>query len=228
MGGGSRRLVVVDRHQLFVSSLALALDQRGVVCRPVATAELTAAGVLKAVAQRPDDIVLLSMDLGGAHGIEVLTSLHRTEVPVVALVDDEAPRAVGEALWAGADAVASRTWSPHRLVDLVGRMRSGRPAVPDSLRQRLVGAYENELGPDRIKVARLSVQERNLLSHLMEGHGVAEVAAMRTVSEATVRTQARTVMRKLEVSSQLAAVAVARRAGFRPGALREPRTQGRV
>ena len=214
------RLVVVDRYELFAGALALALEDRTVACHRVVPSELTISGILRSVARHRADVVLLSMDLGTVDPVDMLASLRQDGRRVVALVADDRPQRTGEAYWAGADAVAARTWSLDRLVDVVDQAVLGRPAVPAPVRDRLVSAYQAEIGPYRARLARLSAQEKNLLAHLMEGRGVAEVAAIRTVSEATVRTQARTVLRKLEVSSQLTAVAVARRAGYRPSTLR--------
>ena len=55
-----------------------------------------------------------------------------------------------------------------------------------------------------------------MLRQLMQGHQVREIARLNVVSEATVRTQVKSILAKLEVSSQLAAVGLAHEAGWRP------------
>jgi two-component system nitrate/nitrite response regulator NarL len=62
----------------------------------------------------------------------------------------------------------------------------------------------------------LSQRESEILSHLTWGQAVGEIARLSFVSEATVRTQVRSVLAKLGVSSQLAAVALARSNGWVP------------
>ena len=49
----------------------------------------------------------------------------------------------------------------------------------------------------------------------MEGHTVRDIAHLSVVSEATVRTQVKSILAKLEVSSQLAAVGLANTTGWR-------------
>ena len=49
----------------------------------------------------------------------------------------------------------------------------------------------------------------------MKGRTVREIATLGVVSEATVRTQVKSVLAKLEVTSQLAAVGLAHQAGWR-------------
>ena len=54
-----------------------------------------------------------------------------------------------------------------------------------------------------------------MLGHLTEGHTVRDIARLSVVSEATVRTQVKSILAKLEVSSQLAAVGIAHAVGWR-------------
>jgi len=62
--------------------------------------------------------------------------------------------------------------------------------------------------------AILTERERHVLAELMEGHCAEEIAVAACVSISTVRSQIKSILQKLGVSSQLAAVALARRAGW--------------
>jgi DNA-binding NarL/FixJ family response regulator len=61
------------------------------------------------------------------------------------------------------------------------------------------------------KLSRLTQREREVLAELARGHRAHAVAEKYVVSLATVRTQIRSVLSKLEVGSQLEAVALYRR-----------------
>ena len=50
----------------------------------------------------------------------------------------------------------------------------------------------------------------------MKGQTVREIATECVVAEATVRTQVKSILAKLEVTSQLAAVGLAHRVGWQP------------
>jgi DNA-binding NarL/FixJ family response regulator len=69
----------------------------------------------------------------------------------------------------------------------------------------------------RHRLDRLTHREREVLGELVEGHGVHDIASTDVVSEATVRTQVKSILAKLEVSSQLAAVGLAHRVGWQGG-----------
>lgn len=219
MGTGSERVTIVDRHEMVAGALEGALSTRAFECRRVVTAGLTPGMVVRRVLRGRADVVLLSMDLGCIDPSPVIASTHDQGCPVVALVADESDSRVGEALWAGADSIAPKSWSLDRLAEVVEGTLHGQSTIDPSVRGRLLAEYEAGVCSNRTRVARLTVQEKDLLAHLMEGRTVGEVAKTRTVSEATVRTQAKAIMTKLEVSSQLTAVAIARLAGYHPDAL---------
>lgn len=67
----------------------------------------------------------------------------------------------------------------------------------------------------------LSKRESEVLHLLMEGMSVTKIAETSFVSVGTVRTQVKAILRKLGVSSQVAAVALAYRSGW-PGVDNEP------
>ena len=63
------------------------------------------------------------------------------------------------------------------------------------------------------RLDRLSVRERQVLDRLAEGRQAVAIAIEFGVSLATVRAQIRSVLTKLQVGSQLAAVALVNEAG---------------
>ncbi len=85
---------------------------------------------------------------------------------------------------------------------------------------RRLEALRGELEP----LQELTPREGRVLGHLMEGRSAEEIADCEFVSVATVRTQIRAILRKLDVNSQLAAVARARRAGWSPPSEKRPET----
>jgi DNA-binding NarL/FixJ family response regulator len=62
--------------------------------------------------------------------------------------------------------------------------------------------------------AVLTEREQFVLAELIEGHCAEEIASDAVVSISTVRSHIKSILQKLGVSSQLAAVALARRAGW--------------
>ncbi|MGH8890743.1 MAG: response regulator transcription factor, partial [Acidothermaceae bacterium] len=80
-------------------------------------------------------------------------------------------------------------------------------------------AHERQLAP----FDALTARERDVLAELIHGRQVNEISRLLFVSEATVRTHVRAILLKLDVTSQLAAVAQATEAGWNRAAV-EPRS----
>lgn len=91
-----------------------------------------------------------------------------------------------------------------RLVDQALRDRGSLGAAPADLRRRAAEAAA---------LARLTPQEHQVLHALMSGASAADIAAASHRSLHTIRSHIRSVLTKLGVSSQPAAIAVAARSG---------------
>ena len=86
-------------------------------------------------------------------------------------------------------------------------------------REQLIQLWREQRERLQVLIDRLQLltpREQTVLSHLMKGQQVREIAHQSVVSEATVRTQVKSILAKLEVSSQLGAVGMAHEIGWSP------------
>jgi DNA-binding NarL/FixJ family response regulator len=94
--------------------------------------------------------------------------------------------------------------------ELIANLASGwRPDLSRRERKQLVLAwdtFEAERADLAARLESLSDREEEVLQQLHEGVGVRAIAEQSEVAEATVRSQVKSILRKLEVSSQMAAV----------------------
>ena len=214
------RVAIVEDHQLFAEAMDLALRAEGYTVRRVTAPDDPTAPVtfVRSILKDDPDVVLLDLDLGdfgdGGRIIEQLVSAGADVVVVTGSTDR--PR-WGGALRAGARAVLSKRQPLDDVIDSVRRLRTGLPVMDPADRDELVAEWarhREELDGVRERLDLLSVREREVLGHLMRGRGVREIAGRSVVSEATVRTQVKAILAKLEVSSQLAAVGIAHEIGW--------------
>jgi DNA-binding NarL/FixJ family response regulator len=144
--------------------------------------------------------------------------------PAVVLLADRAD----QDLLATAVRAGIRGWVPRdaTVADLVTAIRE---AANDGtwIPPRLLTAVLGDLiwappadDPTQLLLAQLTPREREVLSCLAEGLGRVEVAGRLQVSANTVRTHVQSILSKLGVNSAVAAVALARKAGSTPPALR--------
>jgi RNA polymerase sigma factor (sigma-70 family) len=134
----------------------------------------------------------------------------RVDVPWLVITSAVPGPTWGAVLEAGARAVRGSGTSLDDILDALADVRDGG-SVPATVQERLTAEW-SELRSRRDKVAgglqSLTPREREVLRLLYAGEPVARIADLLEVSRATVRSQVKAVLRKLDVNSQLGAVAV--------------------
>ena len=119
----------------------------------------------------------------------------------------------------GARKVLSKTGALQQALSTVRRLHQGLPVVTREELESLLEAWarDRQAHDDvRRRLDLLTPRERQVLGALIEGRTVRAIAQDSVVSEATVRTQVKSILGKLEVSSQLAAVGLAHHIGWQP------------
>ena len=214
--GDAVRILLVDDDQIVREALALTLRGPGLEVTTVDTFDIDT--LLRAVRDTRPNVVLLDFHLEDATSEALIGPLVDTGVTVLMLTGAADPEILGSCLDLGAAGTILKRQPLDELVRAIDLAVEGlapqRPAERDDLiaesRQRRA-AREEELAP----FDALTARERSVLDGLLDGLSAEEIAERDYVSLATVRTQIRAVLTKLDVTSQLAAVARARRAGWR-------------
>lgn len=213
------RVLVADHHRLFAEALGSAFRRLGWRALE-ATGEVTRERLLDlAEAVRPH-IVLLDLDYGpNLLAPEVVPELMALGAWVLAVTDGHDRPLLAEALEAGVSGVIDKKDSLERVVQLIRDTVAGMAIFPQSVRSELLTELADLRAEQRARMApfnRLTRREGQVLALLMMGKTPAEIAVARYVSVTTIRTQIQSVLRKLGVNSQLAAVALARELGWTP------------
>ncbi|MDH4148649.1 MAG: LuxR C-terminal-related transcriptional regulator, partial [Acidimicrobiia bacterium] len=108
---------------------------------------------------------------------------------------------------------------------------AGRRVMPATAEQDLLGELQSHRRDRAAQLARfntLSTRESEVLAELMTGKSAADIAQDSYVSIATIRSQIKAILRKLEVNSQLAAVALAYQIGWSRATARATIGSGRL
>jgi DNA-binding NarL/FixJ family response regulator len=210
------RLLLVDDHRLLVETLQVSLTQAGfsVAVAPCGSfADVLAA----ADAVRPT-LVVLDLDLQGAgYGYDLIGPLRELGAEVLVLTGTVDRTELARCLEAGALGIASKADGFGSVLDQIQRAADGEAVTPITLRTQLLADLAAQRRADEQRKApfeALSCKEREVLRQIVEGKQAATIAKDSYVSLATVRTQIRSILLKLEVTSQVAAVAMARQGGW--------------
>jgi DNA-binding NarL/FixJ family response regulator len=210
------RLLLVDDHRLLVETLQMSLGQSGFAVS-VAPCSSFAEVLAETEAVRPT-LVVLDLDLQGAgYGYDLIGPLRALGTEVLVLTGTTDRTELARCLEAGALGIASKAEGFGHVLDQIHRAAAGETVTPVTLRAQLLAdlaAHRRAADKRRAPLEALSARERNVLRQICEGRQAAAIAKASFVSLATVRTQIRSILMKLEVTSQVAAVALARQGGW--------------
>jgi two-component system nitrate/nitrite response regulator NarL len=210
-------VLIIEDHEMLAEALASALRVTGAETGVVRAR--CPDDVVDAVRRHRPRLVLLDLDLGlpDLSGDVLVSCLVDSGAAVVLLTGCRDRATLGRCLAAGADGIVSKEAGLAALLDVVGRVLRGDSLPGRDEREALIAEAREQRALDAQRLApfmQLTRREAQVLRALVDGRSVEAVAADSFVSVATVRSQVRAILLKIGVSSQLAAVAAARRSGW--------------
>lgn len=210
-------MLIVEDHAVLAQGLGAALEEVGLT---VTTTDADPPERFPEVLGRAGaDVVLLDLWLGTAvgSGLGLIPGILATGARIVVLTASEDPVLLATCVEAGAFDLASKSEPFSSVLAKVRGALDGGPGLGEAARQDYLAELARARAADTERLApfeRLTPSEAAVLRALIDGRSAQEIATAAPVSLATVRTQIRAILNKLGVSSQLAAVALARRAGW--------------
>src|SRR5262245_29351554 len=200
-----RRTLVVDDHPLTRAALVDLLEQHSFAVVGEAADGIEA--VERAREVQPD-LVLLDLTMPGGGGLEALPNL-RAAAPgceVVVLTASGTEDNLLAAIRAGAAGYLLKTEPPERIAEFLHGVVHGDAALSGSVARRLLDRVRSgsaHVGgvPDAI-ANKLSARELEVLLLLDEHLATEEIAKRLFISEHTVRSHVKSLLRKLGVSSR--------------------------
>jgi DNA-binding NarL/FixJ family response regulator len=212
----STSILIVDDHPLTRDALAALLNQNAFSV----TGEAADGEEAIELARRlQPDLVLLDLSMPGLDGVQALPRL-RDAAPaceVVVLTASGTEQNLLAAIRGGAAGYLLKSEPPERIVEFLRGVAHGEAALSGAVARRLLDQVRDGAGrdagvPESIAEA-LSAREVEVLLLLDEHLGTDEIAKRLFISEHTVRSHVKSLLRKLGVSSRreaLEALATAR------------------
>ena len=210
------RILIVDDHPLTRDALATLLGAHGLDVVGCVSDGVEAIGE---AARLLPDLVLLDLSMPGMDGLTALPQLREAapDCEVVVLTASGTEENLLAAIRGGAAGYLLKSEPPERIAAFLDGVAQGEAALSGSIARRLLDEvrHGNDRGsgvPDAIATS-LSAREVEVLLLLDEHLGTDEIAKRLFISEHTVRSHVKSLLRKLGVSSRreaLEALAVAR------------------
>jgi DNA-binding NarL/FixJ family response regulator len=210
-------VLIIDDHALFSTTLTMALRNAGFDARTLPVAEVR--DFLATPPADPTGLVVLDLDLNRdaegryVHGADLVDGLRAAGWQVLVVSGSVDQPGTASAISAGAIGAVPKSFSFEVLLRTVIVAAGGAPVMSAVEHRQWVDLHRQYQEQERAlsrRLSRLSNREREVLELLAEGMRAAAIAEHFVVSMPTVRTQIRSILAKLEVGSQLEAVALLR------------------
>ena len=212
---GTPKVLIIEDHALIAQSLSLSLRLAGFAVRLILLPTMRG---LEGMLRWEPSIALLDLDLGPAgRGSAFIEPMRRAGCHVIVLTAITDVVDLCECYEAGASAVLDKGRPIDTLITAMRTVLAG--GDPDAPGRAELLADRRRQASARSEWLRsfegLTQREQEILAALTEGRSASDIAAASGVSLWTVRAQIKSVLQKLGVNSQLAAVAMVRRCDWR-------------
>lgn len=213
-------ILVIDDHALVTQGLRLGLEVEGFEVETSDGQDL--AALEKLVEEFKPNIVLLDLNLeGGRDGIELAPMLLEHGCMIVVLSGETNSAVLAGTIEAGVHDILGKATPFPKLVREIVALQEGDGDRAKLRRQQVLRDARHELNLARTRLEpfeQLTRREEAVLTGLINGQQAAQIAEDSFVSLSTIRSQIRSILTKTGVTSQLAVVAMALKAGWVGGA----------
>ena len=200
-----RRTLVVDDHPLTRAALVGLLEQHDF---PVVGEAGDGEEAIGRARELQPDLVLLDLTMPGGGGLEALPKVRAAapDCEVVILTASGTEENLLAAIRAGAAGYLLKTEPPERIAEFLEGVVHGEAALSGEVARRLVDRVREGGGLDSgvpgSIAERLSAREVEVLLLLDQHLGTDEIARRLFISEHTVRSHVKSLLKKLGVSSR--------------------------
>ena len=200
------RIVIVDDHTMVRQGLRLALELQDDF-DIVGEAENGAAGVHLIQDVQPD-VVLLDLNMPELNGIEVTQQVRRLSPPtrILILSGVQADARVFATIEAGVDGYIVKDASTTELAAAIRHIAAGESYFHPHVTQALVRYNRNLLASPALMQTALTARELAILQSMATSATNRAIAEQLHISEETVRTHVKNILRKLDQPNRTQAV----------------------
>ncbi|MCZ4123967.1 response regulator transcription factor [Streptomyces sp. H39-S7] len=198
------RVLLADDEHLIRGALAALLSYEDDII-VVAEAASGPEALAMARAHRPD-VAVLDLEMPGADGVAVATSL-RAELPgcrTMIVTGHGRPGHLKRALTAGVRGFVPKTVSAQRLAEIIRTVHAGGRYVDPELAADAISAGDSPL----------TAREAEVLDLAADGAPIAEIARRAALSQGTVRNYLSSAAAKLSAENRHEAARIARERGW--------------
>lgn len=216
-------IIITDDHPLYRAAL------RGAILASYPDAAVreaeSVAGLFELLERQPvADLLLLDLNMPGAHGFSALAHLRgaypQIPVAVVSAMDDALT--VRQAFAFGAQGFLSKSSDTTQIASGLARVLGGQLSVPPGVALGAGASVDPAALELAHRLAELTPQQFRVYGLLCSGRLNKQIAYELQIAEATVKAHMTAILRKLGAGNRTQAVLLAGRLAIDPSTLRAP------
>lgn len=198
------KVIIADDHPLFRQALLETL--KATLSSTQWLEAETVAELDKLLEQTRDaDLLLLDLNIPGAHGFNTLVHVrkHFPQIPVVVVSAYEDADTIAKAMEYGASGFVPKSTPVETILAAINQVLSGGLWTPEILTNQTSSPSQSDMAE---RIASLTPQQYKILMMFAEGMLNKQIAYDLSVSEATIKAHATAIFRKLNVRNRTQAV----------------------
>lgn len=194
------KIVLADDHQFLLEGISAVL--RGMPEIEIVATAQNGFELMDAVAKHKPDLVVLDLNMPGYDGLQCLQRIKTScpQIKVLVLTNYNQPELVEEVRKMNADGYLIKNSSAIELKDAVSIILANKKHFPSVA--ELKSIYDDSFFfDDFLKKYQLTKREVEIIRMICKGMTTKEIAAQLFLSELTINTHRRNILRKLEVKN---------------------------
>jgi DNA-binding NarL/FixJ family response regulator len=209
------KVLIVDDHVLFRRGVRKAIEPEENF-EVVGEAGDGREALAKARELKPD-LILMDIKMPHCSGLEAVSAIKRElpRVKIIMLTVYDKDENLLEALKRGAGGFLSKNVRAKDLLDALREVMRGGTAIAEPRAEKILKKYTGPAEVEAEHIAgQLTPREREVLQKIGEGLNNTEIGLSLSISENTVKSHVRNILKKLPIQTRAQAVACVRRWGL--------------
>jgi DNA-binding NarL/FixJ family response regulator len=196
----TNKIVLADDHQFLLEGIMTVLKE--LPSLEIVAAVNNGVDLIAAVAKHTPQLVILDLNMPGYDGLQCLQKI-KTDAPlikVLVLTNYNQPELVDEVRKMRADGFLVKNSSAALLKEAIGMILSGQEYFPDAAELKTV-PDDSYFFDDFLKKYQLTKREVGIIRMVCKEMSSKQIADHLFLSELTVNTHRRNILRKLEIKN---------------------------
>lgn len=205
---GKIRVHIADDHQILIDGIIAVLNFEENI--EVVGYSLNGTQVMEWFKKNNADILILDINMPEMDGIEVLNNLYKIKKKpkVIVLSSYDDVKLVKEVLQIGAQGFVPKKSAGEHIVNAVKKVANDEQYFTDDIKEKMMQTLLNRpvkdsVSQDGVLISSLTKRELQVLKLVAQQYSTREIAEELHISESTVETHRKNLMKKVKVKNSV-------------------------